>query len=341
MGGLEAKLDELLADPERIAAAAAEARREVGRYTKAKQLEALLDAVCRDGISGFAGTETKRGTDVPAASRNALAKIRVLGMGYTAPEALREIQSRKEACPGLDLEATPGLLAALIEKETGPAAALARQALLHLIGADAWPPFLRLFFLLQDARRTEDWAAVERRARECLEALERADDSGLRPGGTLYSTLLHPVGLGRGMNSDVNRAFLEDLAGKGPGGRGLLSRHCEFALAESALARGSAADALALARRLDASPGVSLPYHALKIEAGLEAGDSPAVQAACRDWFEDAPLDTRAWEGILSAYDRTGMKAERRRFLEGIHAISLFLLDPDQSDRIAQMIRAD
>lgn len=340
MGGLEAKLDELLARPERIAEAAAEAQREVGRFTKAKQLEALLDAVGREGTSGSAGTEAKHGTGVSSASRNTLAKIRVLGMGYTAPEALREIQARKEENPGLDLEATPGLLAALIEKETGNAAALARQALLHLTGEDAWPPFLRRFFLLQDARRTKDWVAVERLSRECLEALERADVSGLRPGGALYSTLLHPVDLGKGMNSDVNRAFLEDLTGKGPGGKGLLSRHCAFALAESALERGSAAEALALAQRLDASAGVSLPLQALKTEAGLKAGDFPAVQGTCRDWFEAAPLDTRAWEGILTAYDRTGMRAERRRFLEDIHTISLFLLDPDQSDRIARLIHA-
>jgi hypothetical protein len=173
-GRLEEKLDELLAEPGRIAAAAAEARREVGRHTKARQYQAALETVLREG----AGRRTGGGLqgpgaapmEPPMASRKALAKIRVLGMAYSAREAILEIQSRKE-CPGLEVEALPGLLFAVMERDP-PAAESARRALGHLLSSPSLPVELRLFLRLQAARQAEDPDQAARLARECVLGIE-------------------------------------------------------------------------------------------------------------------------------------------------------------------------
>ena len=312
----------------------------MGRFTKAKQLEALLDAACRDGGPGsrLAGTAASSPSSATLASRKALAKIRVLGLGYTAPEALGEIQARTLECPEVAREALPGLLFGLAEPSQDPAALPARKALDHVLGDPALPDVLRHFLRMRDGLRAKDWIGVERTARDCRTALEQADSTLLKPGGILYSMLLPPVNLGKGMNSDINRAYLEDLTGKGSGGRGLLERHCRFALAEASLAKGAAAEALAATESLSAARDASLDRNRLRLAAGIHLGDGATVRAICRDWFEDSPLDTAAWERMVEALEKTGEGDGRRAFLGEIHVLALYFLDAEQAARILQMI---
>ena len=72
--------------------------------------------------------------------------------------------------------------------------------------------------------------------------------------------------------------------------------------------------------------------------AGIHLGDGATVRAICRDWFEDSPLDTAAWDRMVEALEKTGEGDGRRAFLGEIHILALYFLDAEQSARILQMI---
>lgn len=362
-GGLEARLDALLAEPDRIRAVAEAARDEVARHTKARQLEALLDTVQRESSGRTPGAAPP-----PAlSSRMALAKVRVLGMGFTLKEALAEIQETAPLCPGLDREALPALLISILEREQGPVVPAARQALAHLLSGDL-PEFLRRYLALQAARLAGEWSAVPGLAEACRRALEAAAPGEVLPGGALYATLLPPVDLGKGLNSDLNRAFLSDLsdtagpgsdrtAGRGAGpdaedgagraqaggaGRDLLLRHCAFAGAEALLRQGLPSAAFSAAQGLASSPlAASIPLFPLLLSAAVEAGDAQAVREVGRAWFEVSPLDVSTWDALAEAYGRIGDRAARMEILEEALLLSHYFQSAGKSDVIADMIRRE
>jgi hypothetical protein len=315
---------------------AVEAGKAVGRFTKARQFEALLETVLRESPKKPGSTPS-----VPSpASKKALAKIRILGMGYTAKEAIQEVQSRAQECPGLDAEALPGLLFALMDRETGAAVEAAHKALEYLIRNPALPDYLKLFLRLQAALRKEEWNAVASLSEECLRHGFLGESGISRPEGLLYRLLLPPVDLGQGMNADINQAFLSDLRGDGPdGGRSLLGRHCLFASAKASMSSGRPSEALNTLPRLGGIQHASVPKTPLQLEAALSVGDKDLVLTTCRTWFQESPLDTRAWERIHSALGQVGGGPESNEFLKSMHVLALYYLDGNQAERIERLLQ--
>jgi hypothetical protein len=266
-----------------------------------------------------------------------LAKLRVLGMGYTAKDAIEEIQAAAPDCPGLDRETLPALLFAIMEREQGPIVVAARRAL-DLLLSTGLPEFLRCYLALQVARQAQEWTRVAGLADACRKAVEAAAPEEFLPAGVFYATLLPPLDLGKGLNSDLNRAFLADISASGGigAGRDLLLRHCDFAAAEARLRLGQASAALSEAHALTSAPKVaSIPLHRLLFSAAVQAGDAEAVRKTGQAWFEDSPLDISMWETLADAYVKIGDKSVGVRLLEDIQVLSRFLLSAESTAREA------
>lgn len=227
---LEDRLDELLADPDRVAAVAEAGRREVAKHTNAKQIGAVLEKVMAEEewlAGGAAAAESKGGVAVAESqgarpwgaaapsqrSLKALAKIRVLGAGYTIPEALEELRTRFDDCPGLDAETYPALLTSLLLRRPKEPLDSVRAVVNRYLSGNALPEALRCLFRKQEAETRGDAAAAERWGREGLAAI-----GGLQSGNDVYRFLLAPVDQGHGLNSELNAAFREDAGGESRAG---------------------------------------------------------------------------------------------------------------------------
>lgn len=333
-GRLEDRLDELLSQPERIAEVAVEAQKAVMRQTKSRQIEEMLDTVMRESPCRSARS---LGVGSPA-SRNALARIRVLGAGFSAQEAMQEIQTRTGECPGIDLEAIPALLITLMENSQGSFHEPVRRALAHLLGNPALPAFIRIFLQMREALRAKAWETALGLARECQAALPES-----RPEGkAVYSFLIPPINLGQGMNSDLNQACLEDMkSGQWNAGLALLRTHCLFTAAESLLALGRPKECLDLVVGLPAGKYASLPVYRLLAESYMLSADHPGLKAVYRAWFESSPLDTGIWEKIAEGLKVIGDGPGRLELLRDLHVLARFFLTPGQADSIQGLIQRE
>jgi hypothetical protein len=334
-GRLEEKLNELLARPERIAAVAEEARREVARHTKARQIENMLETVLRESPSRrVPPMETP-----PVARRKALAKMRILGMGYTAKEAIEEIQDRAKECPGLDVEALPGLLFALMEREAPTTAAAAGNALEHLLNRPELPDYLRIFLQMLAAMHGKDWSATASLSTRCLEALARQDGETFKTDGAFFRFLLPPLNLGKGMNADINQVFLAALHENRPEmARTFIECFCHYSYSSSTMQMGSIAATAKMSTGCGETPFNSIPRHQLHLEIASLSGSPESIKKACRDWFEESPLDSRAWERILGGLETAGSEKEKIGFLKEIHCLAVHFMDADQADRIKALL---
>ena len=343
---LEARLDELLADPARIAAVAEAARTEAARHTKAAQIRALLETAGRE-----ASVPPRVAAPVPASAK-AMAKLRLLGSTYTLPEALSEIQALAPALPGLDSETLPGVLMTLLEGSADPLPAA--EALVERFLSDGRQPLAVAAFLrMRLERRRKRWEAVLSHAEACLRALEGGPfpPPGETPADRIsrlrdtYGRYYPPIHLGKGFNTDINRAYREDLAGEAaPAAEGgsafarLLRAHCLEARAQALCALGRPVEGFAAAAALPAAAYASVDARALRARAA-EAGGDPA--RARREWeaaFAERPLDTGTWDRLAEALMGAGDRGALIAFLEDILVLARAFLPEEQVRKVMERL---
>ncbi len=273
LGGLEAALDRLLADPARIAAVAEAGREAVRGQTKSEQIRAALDTILRAG-SGVASlgvaaspenldvtrvlpglrdpgvVEARRDPVAAAAGRKALIKLRVLGKGYTMQEALQEIMQRSGDTPGIAEEALPGAFLSALERHPGKMLPTI-DALLTRVLPQTPEPLLG-FLKMKRIFRSGAWTDAAAAAQALLVTLESA-----AYGHDLYDQFHPPLDLGLGMNTDLNNAYRRDLEtasgafpGKPTGYPALLRALALACQGHALLALGRPAEALEALRKI-------------------------------------------------------------------------------------------
>jgi glycosyl transferase family 1 len=349
--GLEAKLESLLADPARIQAASVAARAAVAGHTKAAQIRSLLDAAVREHGAGGRTAEGAKGSTAgsgrsgataalagPARSVKALVKLRVLGAAYTLPEALGELQGRSAALPGLDVETLPGMLLSLLEANPDGSLAAARNILERLLDAGGRPDGLRDFFRMRLAALDRNWEAVMEASKRCREA---SSTEGI------HRHFLTPVELGKGLNTDLNRAYRADLErepGSHPGYAhaqgflGLLRAHCLAQEARALLALGRPGEGLRIAEGIPRTDFVSVDPFELMAGACAALGDGTRLRTVLLAWYAERPLDTAVWSQVAEGLDRLGDKAGLIAFLEEILALSRHFLPPAHGEMVRGML---
>ena len=344
---LEERLNALLADPARLEAASRAAQEAVSKHTKAAQIRALLD---------FTGQEPRRSLEAAAIAlpagraalppfspslspdqlRNglkAVAKIRILGSGYTLDEAFQELRVRAGEFPGLQSEGFPALLLSGIATDRDLDRGLLRTVLDGLLDSDALPPALRFFCRAQAAEMRGEWSLVLEATARCLESL--AEPIGLPEGREPYRYLYHPIDIGQGFNTDLNRAFREDLQrGSWRGLAELLGAHCAYLQARAFMETGRTGEGLALAERLPKGRFDSLDVHAVLVEAYRMVGDTGKLRVVLGEWFSERPLDTAVWQKRVTSLQEIGDRRGLADFLGEILLLAERFLSGEQVERV-------
>ncbi|MDB5104012.1 MAG: hypothetical protein JWP91_1701 [Fibrobacteres bacterium] len=356
---LEENLDALLADPARIEAVSLAARAAVARNTKSEQIRALLSHVGRESaISAFRGPGSAGSATAPAAdaaSLKALVKLRVLGSGYTMPEALSELRAREQGLPGLYAETLPACLLTLMESHPGEAMVSANNVLEAMLREGGRPEPVRALLRMGLFSLHGRWPEVLEESQACLKALERVESDASGQGGyasagtmdrsgflTLYAHFYAPVDLGKGVTSDLNRAYRQDIAEGSPRGYlGLMRAHCLAAQAVALLALDRPREALERAERIPAGRFASLEPNGLITDACRRLGDIPRMREVLRAWFREKPLDTEVWNRMVAGLgEGEGEKAELIAFLEQILGLSRFFLNRDQAEKVRELLES-
>jgi hypothetical protein len=356
---LEATLDALLADPARIEAAALRARTAVARHTKSEQIRALLDHAAREGAAQvtMAAGPAKPGNPAtpihpaghPATldpltslrAKKALIKLRVLGAAYTMPEALAELQARAATAPGLDDETLPACLLSLIENNPGESLAAANKVLDLMLDRVKVPAAVRALFRMRLHALHGSWQEVLDASQKSLEALDALAAAPMGPESLrdFYGQFHPPIALGKGVNSDLNRAYRRDFTEASlQGYLDLMRSHCLAAQALALLALGRPREALDLADRIPTDRFASLEPYALLMEACGRVGDNVRLREVLRAWFRDKPLDTSVWTQVTEELARLGDKQELTAVLEEMLTYARFFLPANQADRLREML---
>ncbi|MBW8888987.1 MAG: glycosyltransferase [Fibrobacteres bacterium] len=366
---LEARLDELLSDPARLAAVGDAARIAVARHSKADQIRSLLEFAAREAPGLKAGAtgpvprddQGNSGDTVPDAipyhSAKALAKIRLLGSTYTLPEAVAEIQALTPALPGLDAETLPATLLTLLEGSSEPMPA-AEAVIERLLSDGRQPAPIAAFLRMRLEARRGHWEAVLSLAEVCgkiLDSLsapasESPADRIDRLRG-LYSRYYPPIHLGKGFNTDINRAYQQDL-GTSPDPAGplragdeghsafarLLQAQCVETQAQALCALGRAAEAMACLDSIPERVFISVDVRANRAQAAEAAGDSARAKREWEAAFAERPLDTRVWDKLAEALVRSGDRPALIAFLEDILVLARAFLPEDQALRVRERL---
>ncbi len=363
-GGLEDRLNTLLADPARLASVSAAARDAVGQHTKSRQLQNLLEMTCHQAplkllseqvSTGQASTGMLQAKLGPASvtrsqlkEQKSLLKLRVLGAGYTLAEALEEIQMRSQECPGLARETLPATLLSVLTPQSPDALPAAIRMLGQFLDDPLYPETLRAFFSMTLSVLHSQWTDVLNHAIRCMELLTVSSQTVSSQTGAsqesesvwiLYGHFYPPIGLGKGFNSDLNHAYQQDLAtGKPQSYLDLLFAHCCVNLAKAYQAVGKHSDSVTELQRLPLSRFASLEIHPALLSDLLQVGDRDGALHTAKEWFALAPLDTGIWNPIYNAYAQLGEKTTTIRFLEEIEILAEAFLNADQIAMIRDLL---
>jgi hypothetical protein len=336
---LEETLERLLADPDRIRAIAAEARLAVADHTKARQIRSLLEFAGGEGRSRSGGGSPSASA-TPLRSAKALVKTRVLGSGYTMPEALAELQALDPALPGLLDETLPAALLSLLEENPGNALVTAGAMLERMLDGGAVREPLRTLFRMKLHALRGRWPETLECADRCLASLDALEiPPGSLPEG--YAHFLPPIGLGKGLATDFNLAFKEDLEmGSQQGYLGLIRALCRADQARAFMALDRPDAALRCAQAVPADRYVSLDPLAWMAQALSRIGDADRLRAVYRAWFREKPLDTAAWDTIAEGLEKLGDNAALIAFLGEILILARYFLAPDQVERVRAFLES-
>jgi hypothetical protein len=270
-----------------------------------------------------------------------MAKLRLLGSSYTLTQAVAEIQALGPVLPGFEAETLPATLLTLLESASGPLPA-AEMLVARLLSDGRQPAPVAAFLRLRLEARNGRWEAVLAQAEECLRDLRAmrapADETPEARFARLrvfYGRYYPPIHLGKGFNTDINRAYRDDLAGAGWEGLArLLEAHCREAQARAHLALGRPREALSLCAAIPDGAFVSLDVRALKAQAAEAAGDLPRARGEWQGAFAEHPLNTAVWDKLAEAWIRAGDRPAFLAFLEDILVLSRAFLPADQAERV-------
>ncbi len=343
-GRLETRLDELLADPARIAAVGAAAKAAVAGHTKASQMRALLETVGRESAARPGGAPSPPQTE-PA---KALAKLRVLGANYTLAEAIDELQNRSAGMPGLDAETLPACVLTFLEGSSEGGTAGAEAFLERFISDGRQPAWMGAFLRMRLELCRRSWQATLDLARLCLESLagmaapatESPADRLERLRG-VYGRFFPPIGLGKGFNTDINQAYRHDLTTPAPGWEGfigLLQAHCRVAQARALLALGRPAEAYAAAAAIPAERFVSLDALSLRADALRRMVDTPRLREVLAEALRAKPLDTGVWDQAAEALMGSGDKPALLALLEDLSVLARHFLPEAQAEKVRERL---
>ncbi len=323
---LEADCERWLQDPEALARIGRAAQVAVAEQTQTRQLERVLQQA-RDLGSSWRRGEASAGADVEAGK--AAIKLRLLGAGYGLAEALDEVEHFAPSLPGLAAEATPGLLflflASAPDSKARPAA-LARLA--AQLDDPGLPMHVKTWFRIGLAGAQKQWVEVLRRVSDCLVQLESAAAAEVDPG---YSVLFAPIGLGQGINTDLNLCFRRFLETGSHAAIFELLR--DLALAEgvqAAVQSGQWDQAAVFAARLRPGPWRAVSPWPWRFSLCLLRGDTTTLTEVTRAWFEADPLDARIWERVLKGLQALGDLAGVAEFLVRVLPAAVHFLTPEQ-----------
>jgi hypothetical protein len=260
---------------------------------------------------------------------------------------MEELQARSSALPGLDVETLPGMLLSLLEANPEAPLAAARNILERLLDAGGRPECLRDFFRMRLAALDRNWEAVLEFSRRCRQALPMGTGwAALAPAGPdslagIHRHFLSPVELGKGLNTDLNRAFRADLErdpGSHQGYPSLLRAHCLAQEARAALALGRPGEALRIAEGILAADSVSVDALELMAGACAASGDGARMRGILLDGYAERPLDTTVWTRVAEGLGRLGDKTTLVAFLEEILVLSRHFLPAAHAEMVAGML---
>ncbi|MEO6097243.1 MAG: hypothetical protein ABIW76_16855, partial [Fibrobacteria bacterium] len=272
---------------------------------------------------------------------------------YTMPEALAELQSRGESLPGLAAETLPAALISLIENHPGESFASAQIILDRMLTPDQRPAAVNGLLKISLSALRGRWEEVLAGSQACLETLEALESalpistSASAPAlvlatlSSLYGHFYPPVDLGKGLNADLNRAFLADLP------RGipreyldLMRARCLADRARALLALGRPGAALEVVEGIPAGRFASVSPHDLMDECGALTGDHDRACTALAVWHRERPLDTEVWDRRIRGLERAGRQPELMAFLEEILVLSRFFLPPNQVETVRRLVES-
>ena len=275
------------------------------------------------------------------------------------PEAMAELQSREEGLPGLAAETLPAALLSIMENHPGESLASAQPLLDRMLSADPRPPAVNGLLKLRLSALRGRWEEVLEGSQACLEtldALERvrplpgpdaaAGEKGIGGGVAsdlvdLYGHFYPPVDLGKGLNTDLNRAFRLDLPRGVPHGYADLMRaRCLADRTRALLALGRPREALETARGIPAGRFASADPYPLMAECCALTGDRDRECTVMAEWHRERPLDTGVWSKRIQALERAGKEAELMAFLEEIYVLARCFLEQGQVETIRKLVES-
>ncbi len=342
-GGLEERLDSLLADAARLEIVSAAAREAVAGHTKSKQVQTLLETAIREtpGRSGGGLNSSNLPPATLLSGRKALIKLRVLGAGYSIAEAITEIETLAVDCPGLILETMPAVLLSVLSANAPGALASVEQTVERYASRSVLPEVLRAFIGMKLALWQGKWQVTIDEANHCISILREfaSAPETLLP---LYGYFHPPLDLGKGFTSDLNQAFREDLGkGKRQGYIDLLQAHCCADKSKALLSLGKLNESLTELEGVPLARFASLePFGAL-VTGMFRIGILDAMRKVARLWFVQNPLDMGTWEKVFEAYKLLGVKSDIIAFLEEISLLAEAFMEKEQADVIKGMLERE
>ncbi len=363
---LEARLESLLADPARIEAVSREAVAAVAAHTKARQIQSLLDFAGRDRPArpnpGWALPPAEVGSadapapgiprtgasagygSAPVSAGKALVKMRVLGAAYTLAEAISELQARDRDLPGLAAESLPAALLELLEGNPRDTLAAVNALLERLLEGPGIPAPARALLHTRLHAARGQWQESLAWTERCLADLAAggSDSPAAGPEAARYGFFLPPIGLGKGMNTDLNRAFREDLdSGSQRGYLGLLRAHALSARARALLSLNRLEEARECAEGIPKNRWVSLDPYLLLHEVHSRMDDRARLRELLPAWFAENPLDWTMWDKVAESLIRIDDRPSLIGFLEELLTLARHFLTPDQGEAIRARLRQE
>src|SRR5690606_31520044 len=146
--------------------------------------------------------------------------------------------------------------------------------------------------------RWEDSLMTARGSLEVVEARAGKADFGAGLCGWFHS----PIELGKGVNTDLNAVYREDMRmGSHWSYLGLAKAWALSGMARAFLELGRPAEALDRVQAIPRGRYASTDVHALFCRAYRDLGDRGQLRRAVMEWRDESPLATEMWESAVEA----------------------------------------
>lgn len=348
--GLRERLDALAAQPARLAEVAAAAMAEAPRHTKASQLRIAFSFAAGQG-PGFSGSgDARLGASSaskarPAesaalrAGRKAIDSLRILGCNQSLEGAMRDFQSASGDFPELSSEAVPALLMSGVEARPEAYQGAMKAAIDRGSSDPSLPPAVRAFARLNLASLLGNFQDTLAEGELCLRELAHPDGFPSASDAP-YALIYFPPEIGRGFNTDLNRACRSDLESRGSAAlRELLVGNALHLLSRALLALGRPAEALVAAEAMPIGAYASFDRLGARVECHIALGETEKARPLLRQWFAEWPLDSTVWRRVWRGMAAIG-DAEGLAFLElEIPRLLGLFLPPGEAEKAFELVK--